>query len=278
MKPQAPLFVLALVLLLPALALAADSERPDLAGLFAQRGLVGCFAVQTPQGTIRVNPQRAATAFRPASTFKVLNAAVALESGVAPDTEFTLRWDGVVHPDFPAWNRDLTLEQAFRASALWYFVEIGKRNGRERLGAAMRAVGYGNADASGSDQFWIDGGLRISADQQVRWLDRLARGDVPFSARTVGLLRKIMLQDEGTGPDGAWRLYGKTGMALRGGGADDAAVGWLVGFVERGGVAYAFALNVSPRPGSDLGWRELAPLRLPLARAMLAQLGVLPSK
>jgi len=272
-----PLLALALVMLLPALCSAADFERPDLAGLFAQRGLEGCFVVKSGAGTIRVNPARAATPLRPASTFKIVNALVALESGVAPDTTFFMKWDGVER-EFPAWNRDLTLEQAFRASALWYFVELGRMNGRERLGAAMRALDYGNADATGSDQFWIDGGLRISADGQVRYLDRLSRGEVPFSARSLELLRQIMLLDKGVGPDGPWALYAKTGMALRGGGAKDIPVGWLVGFVERNGKICPFALNVSPGPGSGLNWQELAAMRMPLARTMLERLGVLPSK
>lgn len=299
MKHLRCLLPLLALLLLPALCLAADSERSDLARLarlarlFDQRGLDGCFVAQTPQGTVRVNPQRASLRLRPASTFKIVNALVALESGIAPDTGFLLRWDGV-HRDFPGWDSDLTLEQAFRVSCVWYFVELGRLNGRERLGAAMRALAYGNADASGSDQFWIDGGLRISADEQVRYLDRLARGDVPFSRRSLGLLRQIMLLDQGAeqganqgpgqdkGPRGPWKLYAKSGMAVHGGlpgdTSDRTPVGWLVGYVERGGETWAFALNLSPRPGDARTWRELMPLRLELARAMLAEVGILPAK
>ena len=278
MKHHHSLLALTLVLLLPALCLGADIERPDLAQFFAERGLDGCFVVQSGADVIRVNPKRAATPLRPASTYKIVNALVALESGVVPGTDFLLRWDGV-HRDFPGWDSDLTLEQAFRVSALWYFVELGRLNGRERLGAAMRALDYGNADAGGSDQFWIDGPLRISADGQVRVLDRLARGDAPFSPRSLDLLRHIMLLDKGEDAGGgAWALYGKTGMALRGGGPGDVPVGWLVGFVECGGKTCVFALNASPAPGSGLGWRELAPLRMELARILLDRLGVLPAK
>jgi len=289
MKHRTLLFVLAF-LLLPALCPAADTTRPDLAPLFTERGLDGCFVVQRRADTIRVNPERAATPFRPASTFKIVNALVALESGIAPNADFLLPWDGV-RREFPAWNADLTLEQAFRASAVWYFVELGRLNGRERLGAAMRALDYGNADATGSDQFWLDGGLRISADGQVRVLDRIARGDGPFSARSLGQLRQIMLLDKGSGAQGDWALYAKTGMALRpGAGADfgDARpVAWVVGWVERGGVVSAFALNISearPRAGTASPGTGLAPvmellrLRLELTRELLARLGILPSK
>lgn len=275
------LLVLLLSLLLPLPALAADSERPDLARFFAERNLDGCFVLGRGAQTIRVNPERAVTRYRPASTYKVVNALVALESGVAPDTGFLLRWDGV-HRDFPGWDSDLTLEQAFRVSCVWYFVELGRLNGRERLGAAMKALAYGNADASGSDQFWLDGPLRISADEQMRFLGRLARGEVPFSPRTLGLMRQIMLLDQGQDGRGEWKLYGKSGMAVHGGVPGDprdlTPVGWLVGYVERGGESIPFALNLSPRPGDPRTWRDLLPVRMELARAMLTACGVLPPK
>jgi beta-lactamase class D len=278
MKHRAPLLVLALVLFLPALALAADIERPDLAALFTERGLDGCFVVLRGTDIIRVNPGRAATPFRPASTFKIVNSLVALNSGVAPDTTFFMKWDGVVR-EFPAWNHDLTLEQAFRASALWYFVKLGQMNGRERLADAMHALDYGNADATGSDQFWIDGGLRISADGQVRFLAPLARGEVPFSARSLRLLRQIMLTDHGSAPEGDWALYTKTGFAEHGGAGQDVPVGWIVGFAERDGKTYPFALNVSERPGERKSApTKYIPERRELARTMLERLGILPSR
>ncbi len=275
------LLALVLSLLLPLPALAADSERPDLERLFAERNLDGCFVLLRGAQTIRVNPARAATRYRPASTYKIVNALVALETGVAPDTGFLLRWDGV-HRDFPGWDSDLTLEQAFRVSCVWYFVELGRLNGRERLGAAMKALAYGNADASGSDQFWLDGPLRISADEQVRYLDRLARGEVPFSPRTLGLMRQVMLLDQGADQRGDWKLYGKSGMAVHGGVPGDTRdltpVGWLVGYVERGGESIPFALNLSPRPGDPRTWRDLMPVRMELAWALLTACGVLSPK
>jgi beta-lactamase class D len=278
MNNLCPFFFAFVLCLLTPQAFAADSSprdigRPDLAFLFAERGLDGCFVVQSGADTIRVNPERAASRFRPASTFKIVNALVALESGVAPDADLLLRWDGIER-ELPGWNRDLTLEQAFRVSAVWYYVELGRLNGRERLAAAMRALDYGNADATGSDQFWIDGPLRISADEQARMMGRLARGEAPFSARSLGLLRQIMLLDKGVDGRGAWALYAKTGMAAKGGGAGDVLVGWLVGFVERGGVVFPFALNISPQGGGKPG-PDFGPARLALARALLGKLGIL---
>ncbi len=289
MKHSPGIAFLIFVLFFPTLGLSANSTPLELESVFSAHGFDGCFVLKQGAHTLRVNPARTATPYRPASTFKIVNALVALENGVAPDTDFLLPWDGVTR-DIPAWNADLTLEQAFRASAVWYFVELGKRNGRDRLGAAMRALAYGNADASGSDMFWLDGGLRISAEQQVRFLDRLARGDAPFSTRSLGLLRQMMLLDKGSGAQGDWALYAKTGMALRPGAGDDPGdtrpVAWVVGWVERAGVPYAFALNIreADTPGAARPAAGPSPamnllrLRLNLTRELLARLGVLPAK
>jgi len=303
MNKRSPfLFALALVLLLPALTLAAnglganglganapanglranapanagDNERPDLERLFAKHGLTGCFVVERPDGTTRINPARAKTPFRPASTFKIINALTAFENGVAPDTELVMKWDGVKHA-LPAWNQDLSLERAFRVSAVWFFVELGKRNGRERLAETMRRLDYGTADASGSDQFWIDGPLAISADGQVRALGRLARGEAGFAPRSLNFLRQIMLLGQGTGPDGPWRLYGKTGMAPRKSDAEP-AVGWFVGWVERAGRVIPFALNASPLDPAASPTPAQFQARVEVAKDVLTQLGVLPAK
>lgn len=296
------------LLLFPALALCAapgqtGTERPDLARLFEARGVEGCFVARTPEGIVRVNAARAAQRYRPASTFKILNALVALESGVALDTGKVLLWDGVKR-EVPLWNSDLSMNEAFRSSSVWYFVEIGKQNGRERLGKAMREVGYGNADASGSDQFWLDGPLRISADEQALFLERLVHGEVPFVARHRAMVARMMLLEEGAGPKGTgtpgegpqeagrlgerWALYAKTGIARLGGGPGeseddfvDTPVGWLVGWVERysEGGRHGDGVEKNGAEKASSGARVRIPFALnisPAARSKTAQAGAPP--
>ena len=248
---------------------------------------MGTFFVHGPEGLVRVNAHRAAQGFRPASTFKIVNALVAMEAGVVHDTGHVLRWDGNKR-EVTMWNSDLTMNEAFRTSAVWYFVELGKLSGRERLEKAMRDSGYGNADAGGSDQFWLDGPLRISADGQVAFLKRLLSGKTPFSARYRGLLARMMLLEQASqesGPCEPWALYGKTGLALQGGGpegggeAGDVPVGWLVGWAERGAEQHPYALNISPATPLGEGAKpgpEFARARLELVKIFLKELGLLP--
>jgi beta-lactamase class D len=100
------------------------------------------------------------------------------------------------------------------------------------------AVGYGNQDISGKiDSFWLDGALRISADEQVEFLRRLYRNDLPFSERSMKIVRDILVLESSD----TYRLSGKTGSVWRVG---PAYIGWFVGYVEEAGNVYFFATNI----------------------------------
>ena len=57
----------------------------------------------------------------------------------------------------------------------------------------VTAARYGNADISGGiDLFWLQGGLRISALEQIDFLARLNRRELPFSANTITTTLDVM--------------------------------------------------------------------------------------
>ncbi len=74
------------------------TERPDLGRFFA--GVEGTFVLLDAQTRriIRYNPERARTRFLPASTYKIPNTLIALETGVASGPEFPLVWESTVAP------------------------------------------------------------------------------------------------------------------------------------------------------------------------------------
>lgn len=129
----------------------------------------------------------------PASTFKIPHALIALEEGaLKPDEVF--RWDGTPRA-VQAWNQDQTLDTAMRRSALWVFQELATRLGREREEAWMKRLQYGNAEASGDiTRFWLGGPLRISPEEQLQFLARLYRGQLPVSAATQDTVRRTLVQ------------------------------------------------------------------------------------
>src|SRR5262249_27428130 len=102
----------------------------------------------------------------PASTFKIPHALIALDTGVV--TERTvMKWDHE-KKDFPAWERDHTLDSAIRSSVVWFFQRAARSIGRERELAHLRAFNYGSQTfAREVDLFWLNGDLTISPREQI---------------------------------------------------------------------------------------------------------------
>lgn len=239
--------------------------RPELARHIAEWGAEGVFVMyDEAQGLyIRSDGEAARERVIPASTFKIPNSLIALETGVLADEQEVIPWDGEDR-GLESWNRNHTLASAFPASAVWFYQEVARRVGEERMAEWVGRLGYGNGETSGGiDRFWLDGGLRISADEQVEFLRRLNRGELPVSERSARIVRDIMRMEE----TGTYTLRGKTGWGM----IDDVHQGWLVGWVEKAdGVRY-FALRIEAR---DLEF-PMIEARPKILRAILSDLGVI---
>lgn len=205
------------------------------------------------------NPERNQTAFSPASTFKILNSMIALESGAIQDDLAILTWDGFER-SIPIWNQDYNLRRAFRFSTVWFYQVLARRTGYERMKNWVTAADYGNqniGDESDIDTFWLGGDLEITPRQQIDFLQRFYLGDLPFAAENIALVKDIMIVEQT--PE--YIIRAKTGWAN--------TVGWYVGYLERDENVYFFATNIVMRGESD------APHRITVTRRCLAGLGVL---
>ena len=240
-------------------------ERPAWGRHFEAAGVAGTFVLyDVAQERYEVyNPARADSGFLPASTFKIPNSLIALETGAVADVDEVIAWDGVER-FLPDWNRDHAMRTALPASAVWFYQELARRVGEARMQAYLDTLGYGNATLGGPiDRFWLDGGLRITPREQADFLARLAHGDLPFSRRSLDLVREILIVEA----TDAYVLRAKSGWA--GGETVDPEIGWYVGYVERGGAVYPFALNITIRRDEDVA------ARLSIARAILAERGLI---
>jgi D-aminopeptidase len=215
--------------------------------------------------TVRFNADLARRRVAPCSTFKIASSLIGLETGVVRDASFVLPWDGQRRP-VDEWNRDHDLRSAIRDSVVWYYQELARRVGPQRMEQLVHAFGYGNGDTSGgSDRFWLGSTLRISPDEQVRFLERLHTGALPVSARSVAIVKEILVR-EAAAPDLVYR--GKTGTCTDAGSA--APHGWWVGSVENGERLHVFAALIQGEGASGRACR-------PLAEDALRRLGVLPA-
>jgi beta-lactamase class D len=249
------------------MAAAQTPASPDLARHF--QGLNGTFVLldATTGEYLRFNQTRAAERFAPCSTFKIPHTAILLESGAAPDPTFTLKYDPELKQT-KNWARDFDLSGAFKASALWYYHAMARRLGMPAEHHFVERFEYGNADTTGGldssgGPFWVDGSLRISANEQVEFLRRFYEGRLGVSERTTRLTKDIMFA-EGTP---SWRLSAKTGACQPSG---EETSNWYVGYVEKPGAVYYFALQMG---GKDYG--RAYSERVPISRAVLTELGIL---
>src|SRR5690606_8608856 len=171
------------------------------------------------------NKERCAQRLSPASTFKIFNSLVALETALAPDEQYLIKWDGVERWNAD-WNQDLTMAQAFKYSAVPYYQELARRIGKPTMQHFLDTVQYGNKQMGGAlDAFWLNDTLKISADEQVGLMKRLYHAELPFSQRSQRIVRGMMQQKQ----EKDYHLYYKTGWSQKG----DTNTLWVVGFVEK---------------------------------------------
>ena len=124
--------------------------------------------------------------------------------------------------------------------AVWYYQELARRIGEEKMQYYISKNHYGNEDISGGiDMFWLDGGIRISADEQIEMLKKLYNNKLEFSQRSMDIVKKIMIYDK----TDEYIIRAKTGWAIR---VED-QIGWFVGYVEKGSDVYFFATNVQSK-------------------------------
>lgn len=226
----------------------------------------GCFVLYNPgKKEVKVyNPERAATRYTPASTFKIFNSLVALETAAVKDENEIIKWDGEKRR-IEEWNQDLDMKKAFKVSAVWFYQEVARRAGKERMQHWLDTAGYGNHSmgTANVDDFWLEDGLKISPYEQVQFLERLYKDGLPFSKRTMQVVKEVMKVD-----NVPYTMRAKTGWALR----VNKSVGWYVGWVEKDNEVYFFANNI------DMAADDLAAARIEITKNILRSEGIIPAK
>ncbi len=199
---------------------------------------------------------RCAQSWLPASTFKIVNTMIGLETGELKNKHDLFNWDSIPRR-MDAWNRDLRLIEAYQVSCVPCYQELARRIGPERMNAWLDSIDYPGMDVNSEtiDSFWLEGKSRISSLQQLDFVHRLLKQELPLSDKTYKELRDIMLLGESNG----LRLSGKTGWSIR----DDFNIGWFVGMVE-GPDSYAcVVVNIEPT-------ERIEPDNFPMVRQKLA--------
>ena len=228
------------------------------------------FVLKSQSGSYDViNRRRAETPMTPFSTFKIPNSLIALDTGVVSDLKQTLTVNKEKYPRQRWWPKiwdkePLTLREAFQNSALPLYQQIATEVGSKRMRRYVDRFNYGNQHVSENlDTFWLNDSIRISALEQVEFLEELVNQKLPVKQRTYDLFKQVMLVESTDN----YKLYAKTGGGMLGKGL---ALGWYVGYVETKQDTYFFALNLEAKT-----FQQLQSLRKQKAKQLLSQFGVI---
>ena len=177
----------------------------------------------------------------PASTFKIINTLIALETGVIANANEIIKWPGVTdtvkYGYRPEIYHDMTMKEAFKVSAGWAYVELAKKIGKEKYTKYLTECKYGNVNISTNDaDFWNFGNFAISPVNQIEILKGIYEETLPFKKEYFVILKKMMIEEQSD----SYTLRAKTGWT-RDGGKD---TGWWVGYVERKNNVYFFATRL----------------------------------
>ena len=211
----------------------------DLKKYFDQYKVTGSFALfDNAQGHFTIyDSANFRKRYSPASTFKIVNSLIGLETGRIFDEKMIIQWDGVERW-VKDWNQDLTMEQAFKFSSVYYYQQVAKRIGRDTMQQWIDTLQYGNKNISGPiDSFWLNNTIQISPDEQLGLVKRLYFEQLPFQKRSQQIVRKVMLMEDNS----LYKLSYKTGWANN---AKSKNLGWVVGWIEENRHPYFFVLLV----------------------------------
>lgn len=246
-------------------------QEDGLKKYFDENKVEGCFALMdnaTGKFTVYNLSRYRDSSYLPASTFKIVNSLIGLQTGKIVNDSMIIKWDGVQRR-VPEWNKDLTMYEAFRVSAVPYYQEVARRIGKDTMQMWLDSLKYGvrtDTDKvvirTAIDSFWLDNSIKMTPDQQLGLVKRLYFDQLPFFKTYQEMVKRAMLFEDNAN----YRLGYKTGWGSTENGH---ALGWVVGWIEENQHPYFFVLNLES-PDKDF---NMGNVRMKMLKDILKQLG-----
>ncbi len=190
------------------------------------------------------NKARSTKRYLPASTFKIINTLIALDEKAIKNQHEIIKWDGIIR-GYKPWNQNHTLESAFKVSCVWCYQSLAERVGDKNYLEHLNNINYGNQKTGTNlTTFWLDGDIRISAMQQIDFLQKIHAVDLPYKKEDINILKNIMIVNQTS----SYTIRAKTGWTKN--------IGWYVGYVENDNNVWFFALNMDIYSKRDLKYRK----------------------
>lgn len=245
------------------------TEDRSLGKYFKENNVEGTFALfdnGTGKFTVYNLDRFRDSAYLPASTFKIVNSLIGLQTGKIVNDSMVIKWDGIDRGR-PECNRDMTMYDAFRISCPPWYQELARRLGKDTMQHWLDSLAYGNKKISRLDTFWLDNSLKIRPDEQLGLVKRLYFNQLPFHNLNQEIVKRAMLFEDNPN----YKLSYKTGWGFRENGN---SLAWIVGWIEENKHPYFFVLNVeTPDKNADIPG-----IRLKILKGILQQLEFMQGK
>ncbi len=191
----------------------------------------------------RAHPELSDSGYIPASTFKIPHTLIALETGVI-DSSTIFEWDSIAR-SYEPWNQDQNVTNAFNRSCVWCYQTIAEELSDSIYLDFLKRFEYGNLITGDSiTTFWLNGDSRISVNQQVDFLKRVYRNELPVDTNAINLLKRVMIIEQTE----EYTLRAKTGWS--------GEHGWFVGYLTVDDAHWFFANYVEITDNSQLALRK----------------------
>ena len=253
-----------------AFALAPAVCAAMLSGQF--KGRYGGLEIYDAQSKLsfRVNTPRLSERLPPCATYLVPHMVIALGTGVLKEGDLPFAFDPTKYLDaseWPSsWRRDQTFDSALKDSVRWYAQELAVKMGSARITQNLKRLKYGNADITGGlDKFWMSSTLLVNSFEQIDFMKALRDGKLGFNPRIHKLVQDALVVEKTVD----YTIFGKYGSCPM---PDGSYLGWLVGYIERSGKVWYYALNLDGKSVADFNG-----VRLDIVKGAMVELGFLPA-
>ena len=244
------------------------TKDDSLKQYFDEYDATGCFALLdngTNEFKIYNLPRFRDSSYLPASTFKIVNSLIGLQTGIIVNDSMVIKWDSIDRGRKEC-NKDMTMYEAFRLSCPPWYMELARRIGKDTMQLWLDSLSYGKQDNAAFkiqqnlDTFWLDNSLQITPDEQLGLVKKLYFNQLPFHRVNQDMVKSAMLWEDNSN----YRLSYKTGWGKMKNGHQ---LGWCIGWIEENNHPYFFVLNIE---SADAGFNMPA-ARLSILKNILTK-------
>lgn len=241
---------------------------------FDSLNVTGCFGLfDNGQGSFTIYnlPRFRDSAYSPASTFKIINSLIGLQTGRVTNEKTILNWDSS-SINRAECERDMAMEDAFRLSCPNWYRQLVRKIGKDTLQRWIDSLGYASKYGAfkitnNTDMFWLDNSMKITGDEELGLVKKLYFEQLPFQKRPQEIVKKMMLWESNS----SYNLSYKTGMANL---ENSHSLGWIVGWIEENSHPYFFVLQVESE-NKDI---DIKSVRMTILKKILVQYGFFEGK